>query len=234
MARWAMVIDLDRCTACQACVVACQVENNVAPAGAEDSEKGRAISWLRLVPFLDEEEHGSRPPLQLTPLPCMQCDHPPCTTVCPVQATSIGEEGLVAQVYARCIGCRYCTTACPYTVREFNWKTPEWPEPMETSLSPDVSIRPVGVVEKCSFCNHRLLRARDVARAESRELVEGEYLPACVQSCPAGAMFFGDLDDPRSEVSRLARSPRASKLLEELGTEPKVIYLGKGEWGGEV
>jgi molybdopterin-containing oxidoreductase family iron-sulfur binding subunit len=140
----------------------------------------------------------------------------------------------VAQVYARCIGCRYCTTACPYTVREFNWKAPEWPEPMESSLSPDVSIRPVGVVEKCSFCSHRLLEAKDVARAESRELVEGEYMPACVQSCPAGAMFFGDLDDPRSVVSRLKQSPRASKLLEELGTEPKVIYLNKGEWGGDV
>ena len=234
MARWAMVIDLDRCTACQACVVACQVENNVPPTGVGEAEKGRAISWLRVVPFVDEEAHGTRPPLRLTPLPCQHCDNPPCTKVCPVQATSIDDEGLVGQIYPRCIGCRYCTTACPYTVREFNWKRPEWPEPMEQGLSPDVSIRPKGVVEKCTFCHHRLQRARDLAGAENRELQEGEYMPACVETCPSGAMAFGDWDDPRSEVSRLSQSPRAFHLMEELGTEPKVIYLSKGEWGGEV
>ena len=235
MARWAMVIDLDRCTACEACVVACQVENNVPPTGEKEAEQGRAISWMRLVPFTEEEdEHGTRPALRLVPLPCMHCDNPPCTKVCPVQATVIGEEGLVAQIFARCIGCRYCTTACPYTVRRFNWKRPEWPEPMQQGLSPDVSVRPKGVVEKCTFCHHRLQRARDIARAEGRELQEGEYMPACVETCPAGAMAFGDIEDPRSEVSRLAQSPRAFRLMEELGTEPKVIYLSKGEWGGEV
>ena len=233
MARWAMVVDLDRCTACQACVVACQVENNVSPMGVEESDKGRAISWLRLVAF-HEGEHGTRPGLRFVPLPCMHCDNPPCTKVCPVQATQIDREGLVAQVYPRCIGCRYCTTACPYTVRQFNWKPPEWPEPMQTGLSPDVSIRPKGVVEKCTFCHHRLQRARDEARAERRELQEGDYLPACVETCPAAALAFGDLDDPRSEVSRLGESPRAFRLMEELGTEPKVIYLSKGEWGGEI
>ena len=150
MARWGMVIDLDRCTACQACVVACQVENNVAPPSAEQATRGRAISWLRLVPF-KESEHGTRPGLRLVPLPCMQCERPPCTKVCPVQATQIDREGLVAQVYPRCIGCRYCTTACPYTVRHFNWERPEWPEPMEEGLSPDVSVRPRGVVEKCTL-----------------------------------------------------------------------------------
>jgi molybdopterin-containing oxidoreductase family iron-sulfur binding subunit len=105
---------------------------------------------------------------------------------------------------------------------------------MEQGLSPDVSIRPKGVVEKCTFCHHRLQRARDRARAENRELQEGEYMPACVETCPSGAMAFGDWDDPRSEVSRLSQSPRAFHLMEELGTEPKVIYLSKGEWGGEV
>jgi molybdopterin-containing oxidoreductase family iron-sulfur binding subunit len=105
---------------------------------------------------------------------------------------------------------------------------------MQTGLSPDVSIRPTGVVEKCTFCHHRLQRARDVARVEGRNLQDGEYIPACVETCPAGAMSFGDLDDPRSEVSRLARSPRAFHLMEELGTEPKVTYLSKGEWGGDA
>jgi molybdopterin-containing oxidoreductase family iron-sulfur binding subunit len=233
MTRWAMIIDLDRCTACQACVVACQVENNVPPTGAEEAEKGRAISWLRLAQHA-EGEHGTRPALRLMPVPCMHCDNPPCTTVCPVQATQIDQEGLVAQVYPRCIGCRYCTTACPYTVREFNWRKPEFPEPMERGLSPDVSIRPKGVVEKCTFCHHRLQLARDRAQLEVRQLRDGDYVPACVETCPAGAMYFGDLDDPESEVSRLTQSPRALRLLEELGTEPKVTYLSKGEWGGQV
>ena len=233
MARWGMAIDLDRCTACQACVVACQVENNVSPAGAEQWEAGRAISWLRLVPFQDGE-HGTRPDLRLMPLPCMHCQRPPCTKVCPVKATQIDHEGLVAQVYPRCIGCRYCTTACPYTVRHFNWTRPQWPRPMEQALSPDVSVRPKGVVEKCTFCHHRLQRAKDKARMTGSALREGDYVPACVESCPAEAMVFGDLDDPASAVTRLSQSPRAFRLLEDLGTEPKVIYLSKGESGGKV
>ena len=228
MARWGMAIDLDRCTACQACVVACQVENNAPPADAHAAASGRAIAWLRLVPF-QEGAHGTRPGLRLIPLPCMHCEHPPCTRVCPVRATQIDDEGLVAQVYSRCIGCRYCTTACPYTVRQFNWHRPEWPEPMEQALSPDVSVRPRGVVEKCSFCHHRLQLAKDRVRMEGRPLREGDYVPACVEACPAEAMVFGDLDDPRSAVARLAESPRAFRLLEELGTHPKVIYLSKGE-----
>jgi molybdopterin-containing oxidoreductase family iron-sulfur binding subunit len=228
-----MVIDLDRCTACQACVVACQVENNVPPTDADHSESGRAISWLRLVHH-EEAEHGTRPQLRLSPVPCMHCDVPPCTKVCPVQATQIDSEGLVGQIYPRCIGCRYCTTACPYTVREFNWETPEFPQPLDQGLSPDVSIRPKGVVEKCTFCHHRLQQARDRARLENRPLAPGDYVPACVEACPPNAMYFGDLDDENSEVSLLGQSPRAFRLLEELGTEPKVTYLSKGEWGGTV
>jgi len=233
MARWGMIIDLDRCTACQACVVACQVENNIPPTGAEAAEQGRAIAWMRLTPF-EEEDHGTRPELRLVPVPCMHCDNPPCTKVCPVQATQVDDDGLVAQVFPRCIGCRYCTTACPYTVRRFNWVEPQWPEPMDRCLSPDVSVRPKGVVEKCTFCHHRLQRIQDRARFEGRPIADGEYVPACVESCPAGAMVFGDLDDPLSEVARLAESPRAFRLLEDLGAEPKVIYLSKGEWGGKV
>jgi len=233
MTRWAMAIDLDRCTACQACVVSCQVENNIPPPDEHAAESGRALSWIRLVPF-GEGEHGSRPGMRLVPLLCMHCEKPPCIKVCPAKATRQDEEGLVGQAYARCIGCRYCTTACPYTARQFNWTRPEWPKPMEQALNPDVSVRPRGVVEKCSFCHHRLQKAKDQARAEDRPLRVSEYMPACVESCPAEAMFFGDLDDPRSIVSRLAESPRAFRLLEELGTGPKVIYLSKGEWGGDT
>lgn len=233
MAQWAMVIDLDRCTGCQACVVACQVENNVPATGPREAEKGRAISWLR-VAASSHGEHGTRPALNLSPVPCMHCANPPCATVCPVQATQIDGEGLVAQVYPRCIGCRYCTTACPYTVRQFNWTRPVWPKPMEKGLSPDVSIRPKGVVEKCTFCHHRLQRAQDLARLEGRRLRDGDYVPACVETCPTGALSFGDLENPHSEVVSLRESPRAFRLLEELGTEPKVTYLSKGEWGGEI
>ncbi len=227
MPRWGMVIDLDICMGCQACTIACAVENNVPPAAAGSEDDDRPFTWMRLL----SETEGQYPNanVEMLPRPCMHCDNPPCVTVCPVDATNIDNEGLVRQIYPRCIGCRYCTTACPYTVRYFNWKVPEWPAPLDEMLSPDVSIRPSGVVEKCTFCHQRLQVAKDVAAAEGRSLRPGDYVPACVESCPAGAMFFGDLDDPDSGVSRLARSSRAYRLLEELGTEPKVYYLRKGE-----
>ncbi len=230
MSRWCMVIDLDKCTACQACVVACKQENNVPTAGHEEAALSRTISWMKLIPIVEGEYPHVR--MRLIPRPCMHCDNPPCTKVCPVHATQIGKEGLVGQIYPRCIGCRYCTTACPYTVRYFNWYKPKWTDEARQSLNPDVSIRPKGVVEKCTFCHHRLQKARDKARREMRELKEGDYTPACVQTCPAGAMYFGDIEDTRSKVWELSRSIRAFRLMEDLGTKPKVIYLSEGEWFG--
>ncbi|MBI1909478.1 MAG: 4Fe-4S dicluster domain-containing protein [Deltaproteobacteria bacterium] len=221
-----MVIDLDKCTACQACVVVCQSENNVAPPTPQLHEQGRSIHWLRLLPMKEGEYPHLR--LRLLPLPCQHCDRPPCTKVCPVSATYKSEEGIVGQIFARCIGCRYCTTACPYTVREFNWRNPQWPEEMRPMKNRDVSVRPKGVVEKCTFCSHRLQKGREKARVEGREMISEDYLPACVEICPSQAMFFGDLDDPKSEVSQLVRSRRAFRLMEDLGTEPKVIYLTEG------
>jgi molybdopterin-containing oxidoreductase family iron-sulfur binding subunit len=181
---------------------------------------------MDILPFVEGEYPFVR--MRLLPRPCMHCENPPCIKVCPVRATYINEEGLVGQIYPRCIGCRYCTTACPYTVRYFNWKEPHWPEKMRNSLNPDVSVRTKGVVEKCSFCHHRLLKAREKAKMEKRKLRGEDYIPACVQTCPSGAMHFGDLEDPESKVSSLARSLRAFKLMEDLGTEPKVIYLAEG------
>jgi len=227
MPRWGMVIDLDKCTACQACVVACQTENNVAFTGPEEGEKGRGIFWMKVIPI--PEGQFPRGKVRFIPLPCLHCDNPPCVKVCPVDATNITPDGIVRQIFARCIGCRYCTTACPYTRRYFNWYEPEWPEQMSQALNPDVSVRPKGVVEKCTLCHHRLQKARAKALAEQRPLAPGEYVPACVECCPARAMVFGDLDDPNSEVAQLARSPRAFRLMEELGTQPKVIYLAEGE-----
>ncbi len=227
MAKWGMVIDLDRCTGCQACVTACRLENNLPPTGARAAREGRAFAWLELIPFT--EGHAGHVSMRMLPRPCLHCDEPPCVKVCPVGATMKNREGIVAQIFSRCIGCRYCTTACPYTVRYFNWYEPEWPEPMQKQINPDVSVRPMGVVEKCTFCHHRLQNARDRARIQERELRPGEFVPACVESCPAGAMTFGDLSDPGSPVAALAQSRRAFKLLEDLGTEPKVIYLREGD-----
>ena len=227
MPRWGMVIDLDRCTGCQACVVSCQAENNQAVPEPGEAAKGRSHAWMELLSFVEGEY--PRVKMRMLPRPCMQCDRPPCVKVCPVRATYQSEDGIVGQIYGRCIGCRYCTTACPYTVRYFNYYPPSWPEPMGNSLNPDVSVRPKGVVEKCTFCHHRLIRARDQASFEGRSLQPGDYVPACVEACPAQAMWFGDLNDPSSEVSQLSTSRRAFRLLEDLGTEPKVIYLREEE-----
>ncbi len=226
MARWGMVIDLDKCTGCQACVVACRVENNVPFAGPEETANGRAIFWMEVLIMIEGEYPNIK--ARFMPRPCMQCDNPPCTKVCPTGATYKDEEGLVAQIYPQCIGCRYCANACPYTVKFFNWYTPQWPEEMGKSLNPYVHVRPQGVVEKCTFCHHRLIQAKEKAAAEQRELLEGDYFPACAQACPAQAIFFGDLDDANSQVAQLSRSPRAFRWLEDLGTEPKVYYLSEG------
>jgi len=225
MARWGLVIDLDRCTGCQACVVACKHENNVPFSTPKTTAAGRLMTWIQLV-AVETPRHGAP---TVMPLMCQQCDRPPCTDVCPTSATYLNTEGIVAQIYPRCIGCRYCTNACPYAVKLFNWHTPEWPERMTSLRNPDVSVRPKGVVEKCTFCHHRLMRAREQARAEEREVSSEDYVPACVETCPAEAMTFGDLDDPHSQAAVMAESPRAFRWMEELGTRPKVVYLREGE-----
>jgi len=227
MARWGMVIDLDRCTGCGGCMAACHQENNLAAVGAEETERGRAFHWLRLLP----EWSGEYPDagVRYLPQPCFQCDNPPCVRVCPVKATYLSDEGIVAQIYARCIGCRYCMAACPYNAKVFNWYRPEWPGDLERKANPDVSRRPHGVVEKCTFCHHRILLARERARAEEREIADGDVVPACAESCPTRAIAFGDLDDPDSQVSGLVRGPRAFRLHDDLGTRPKVYYLAENE-----
>jgi molybdopterin-containing oxidoreductase family iron-sulfur binding subunit len=225
-----MVVDLAKCSACQACVVACETENNVPCVSPEEAGRGRILSWINLLPEIEGEY--PRLTMRLAPLPCLHCDSPPCILVCPVGATSLSDEGFVRQTYARCIGCRYCTNGCPYTRRVFNWYRPEFPGEFAQALNPDVSVRPKGVVEKCTLCHHRLLKAREEAKAANRPLAEADYVPACVEVCPTGAMYFGDLEDPDGAVSGLARSPRAFALLEELGTKPKITYLSEGEWSG--
>ncbi len=227
MARWGMVIDLDRCTGCQTCVIACKAENNIPFVGREEAHRGRDISWMKIIS--EKPTGGEGTTMRFIPRPCLQCDKAPCAKVCPVHATYVDPEGIVAQIYHRCIGCRFCMVACPYTAKYFNWRQYEVPESMRRQLNPDVSVRQVGVVEKCTFCHHRLLKAKDLARYEDRNLRPGDYVPACAESCPTGAIVFGDLDDQHGEVAKLSRGTRAFRLLEELGTEPKVFYLKEGE-----
>ncbi len=225
-----MVIDLDRCTACQACTVACSAEYNVAFAEPSEALKGRAIFCSQVMSLVEgEHPHVS---VRYIPMPCMHCDNPPCVKVCPVHATYKNPEGIVAQIYNRCIGCRYCTVACPYTRRFFNWYEPSWPEVMKRQMNPEVSVRTKGVVEKCTFCIHKLRNVKEQARKENRPIRDEEVvrLPACCQTCPSEARYFGDLDDPTSTVSKLAQSRRAFRLQEDLGTHPKVIYLAEGDF----
>lgn len=225
MARWGMVIDLDRCTGCQGCVQACNQENNIPFGNSEQSKMRRSISWIQIVPVPVHEEAEHDSSADLIPVLCQHCDDPPCTAVCPVSATYKNNEGIVAQIYPRCIGCRYCANACPYTVKYFNWYAPEWPDRLRQGHNPDVSVRPVGVIEKCTFCHHRLIIAREKAKAEGRQLDYGDYQPACAQTCPADAITFGDLDHEHSEVKRKSSDPRAYELMGDLGTKPKIRYL---------
>ncbi|MGE4552505.1 MAG: 4Fe-4S dicluster domain-containing protein [Desulfovibrionaceae bacterium] len=242
--QWGMVIDLDKCTGCGACMAACQVENNIAPITGKDpfnavqgltydrddpSNKLRSLTWLTVY-----ELHGENGEAAYLPRPCMQCENPACVPVCPVIATDKNEEGgIVSQIYPRCIGCRYCMAACPYHARYFNWWDPLWPVGMDKVLAPNTSARPRGVVEKCNFCHTRFLRAKDAAREAGEDptkLAEDAYKPACAEICPTGAIHFGDLKNPDHKVHQLAHSPHAFRLLEKLGLNPQVYYYSKREW----
>ena len=225
-----MVVDIDRCTGCGACVVACAVENNVPPARNETTPR-TGLTWMR-VSRVDDTRPFPETRSVFVPLMCQQCDHPPCVSVCPQNAVEYDSEtGIVAQIPARCLGCRYCMTACPYHARYFNWWDPAWPTGMEQTLNPDVSTRMRGVVEKCNFCHGRLQAARAKAAAAGQPSISpGDYQPACVEACPTQAITFGDLTDPKSAVSMAARSSDTFRLLEHMGTEPKVRYRSQTPW----
>jgi molybdopterin-containing oxidoreductase family iron-sulfur binding subunit len=224
-----MVIDLDKCVMCGTCVASCLVENNVAIVGPKEAAKDRVILWMDTVTFSEGVYPHTK--IRILPRPCMNCEKPFCVYVCPVRATQKNEQegGIVGQIYPRCIGCRYCTVACPYTAKYFNYYPPKWEKSFKKRLNPDVSLRPKGVVEKCTFCIHRLQRAKEKARDKKRKLRDGDFVPACAQSCPTGAISFGNLHDKDSKVYKLQHSPRAYRLFEDLGTEPTVYYLSESE-----
>ncbi len=222
--RWAMAIDLDRCTGCSACVAACYVENNIPIVGPDEHRKGREMSWLRIQPY-----RGRERTLEFVPMLCQHCDQAPCESVCPVYATYHNPEGLNAQVYNRCVGTRYCANNCPYKARRFNWFAVPREKPLDLLLNPDVSVRPAGVMEKCTFCIQRIRAAKDRAQDEGRGVVDGDVVPACAEACPTEAITFGNLLDPSSRIHALAHSSRAYHILESLGCGPAVTYLHKDQ-----
>ncbi len=223
--HWGMAVDLTACTGCSACVVACQVENNVPVVGRDEVRRKRIMHWLRIDRYYCDN-HGEVD-VAHQPMMCHHCDHAPCETVCPVLATVHSEEGLNQQTYNRCVGTRYCANNCPYKVRRFNWFEYAREDTLANMmLNPDVTVRSRGVMEKCSFCVQRIEEVRVEAKREGRPIADGDVLPACQQSCPARAIVFGDMNDPESAVSKLIAGGRHYRLLEETNVRPSVGYLG--------
>jgi MoCo/4Fe-4S cofactor protein with predicted Tat translocation signal len=224
---WGMVIDLDSCIGCNACVAACTAENNVAVVGKEQVEVGREMHWLRIARYYEGDAQAPRSFFQ--PVPCMHCEQAPCEMGCPVHATTHSPEGVNQMVYNRCIGTRTCSSFCPYKVRRFNFYDFRAPpeSPLHAAHNPDVTVRSRGVMEKCTYCTQRIEAAHAAADKENRTLREGDVVTACQAACPTKAIVFGDINDPNSEVSRLRRDGRHYALLEELGTRPRTTYLAR-------
>jgi molybdopterin-containing oxidoreductase family iron-sulfur binding subunit len=226
--KWAMTVDANSCTGCSACVAACYAENNLHVVGKDYVEIGRVMSWIRVERYFPPKDKADEAPLmQVAPMLCQHCDRAPCEPVCPVFASAHTKEGLNQQIYNRCVGTRYCNNNCPYKVRRFNWSLPEWDEPLNLQLNPDVSVRGAGVMEKCSFCIQRITYAELNALIEKRPVRDGEVQPACVQACPSKAMTFGDEDDPQSAMMqrRIDNKLRRYLVLEEINVGPNVTYL---------
>ncbi|MDB4908282.1 MAG: hypothetical protein JWO05_3066 [Gemmatimonadetes bacterium] len=250
--RWAMTIDLARCTGCSACVTACYAENNIPTVGAAwqnatvyavqkpgfNMSRGREMNWIRLERYYEGANDSEFTPdfeARFVPMLCQHCGNAPCEPVCPVYATYHAPDGLNVQVYNRCVGTRYCSNACPYKVRYFNWfgygeedrKQYAFPEPMNWQLNPDVTVRGKGVMEKCTFCVQRIREAENRVALEHREMEPDEFTVACAAACPSRAIVFGDAADPRWTVAQLAADKRAYHVFEELNTYTAVVYLKK-------
>jgi anaerobic selenocysteine-containing dehydrogenase/Fe-S-cluster-containing dehydrogenase component len=249
--RWAMTVDLARCTGCSACVTACYAENNIPTVGADwqgarlfpgrtgfgaNVLRSREMAWIRLERYFEGGEDGSPDfDTRFVPMLCQHCGNAPCEPVCPVYATYHAPDGLNVQVYNRCVGTRYCSNNCPYKVRYFNWfgygepnrSQYAFPEPLNWQLNPDVTVRGKGVMEKCTFCVQRIREAENRAAAEGRELQPDEFTVACAQACPSRAITFGDAADERWAVNRFVNDERAYHVFEELNTYTAVVYLRK-------
>jgi Fe-S-cluster-containing dehydrogenase component len=249
--RWAMTIDLARCTGCSACVTACYAENNIPTVGADwqnakvfpdrtgfgaNIVRSREMAWIRLERYFEGGENGESDfETRFIPMLCQHCGNAPCEPVCPVYATYHSPDGLNVQVYNRCVGTRYCSNNCPYKVRYFNWfgygepNRPHYafPEPLNWQLNPDVTVRGKGVMEKCTFCVQRIREAEHRASSEKRPLQADEFTVACAQACPSRAITFGDAADSSWAVTKLIDDERAYHVFEELNTYSAVVYLKK-------
>jgi molybdopterin-containing oxidoreductase family iron-sulfur binding subunit len=226
--KWGMVIDNQACIGCNACVVACQSENNIPLVGKEQVLKGREMHWLRIDTYFIGDDAGT-PEIYMQPIPCMQCENAPCELVCPVEATTTSAEGINEQTYNRCVGTRYCSNNCPYKVRRFNflyytdYNTPQ----TQLQRNPNVTVRSRGIMEKCNYCVQRVNNARIEAKKQDRPINPGDVVTACAQSCPTQAISFGNLNDNRWDVTQLQEEPLRFTLLDELNTLPRTSYLAR-------
>jgi molybdopterin-containing oxidoreductase family iron-sulfur binding subunit len=222
-----MSIDLSVCIGCNACVVACQSENNIPVVGKVEVGRSREMHWLRIDRYFQGDPENPR--IAAQPIACAHCEMAPCEGVCPVAATVHTEEGLNAMVYNRCVGTRYCANNCPYKVRRFNWfnNQDRLTETGLLVLNPEVSVRPRGVMEKCTYCVQRIQNAKIKAKGERRPLADGEITPACAQTCPTEAIVFGDLNDRDSQIAKLREDKRSYDLLAFLNIKPRTHFMAR-------